>query len=266
MRNLLSWLPWLAVVVVVGVVGGVLGVTGAIGRPIVTRSVIGSNVSVPGGAPAYSCPGGALVTNLAAHDRVLAIERSDDSSFVGVRDPLNVAREVWVSAEVVSVDPDQSAIATLPVGSCPAATGILMPPTNRTGTTPTKPSNPTTPTKPSAPDTTPPTLGTPTANRGTASDPVCVNAPLDPTRQYAIISVSASDNRGVTAVSISWSGPGGASGSGSMTRSGSVWKFTYDPASTATTGTASFTLQARDAVGNKSAVRKIDLVQEGCVD
>jgi hypothetical protein len=116
------------------------------------------------------------------------------------------------------------------------------------------------------PDTTAPTLGTPTADRGTSADPVCVNQPMDASREKATITVPASDNIRVTAVSITWSGPGTDHGSRAMTKNGSVWKFVYDPVSMTSSGTVSFTMQARDAAGNRSGLRKLDLVQLGCVD
>lgn len=260
MRSIFSWLPWVGLVVVAGVVGGTLGVTGAFGHPTLTRTVVSSDVSIEGGAPGYDCPGGAQVTSLQAHDRVLATERSDDSSFIGVRDPLNTAREVWVSAAVVNVDPNQAAIATLPVGSCPTV-GILMPPTNHGKTTPTQPTKPVTPTKPTKP--TPPDRTAPKAGTPTAGTPIVCTRNGDPPYTDTI-TVNATDNVAVTSVSISWTGA--ESGSAHMTHvSGSKWTYVYDVGSTNSAGTVTFQVQARDAAGNLSSPTKVSVTQGGCV-
>jgi hypothetical protein len=260
-----AWLPWVGAIAVVGVVGGTLGLAGVFGHPTSTQAVIASDASLTRTATAYACPGGPAIDALNAGDRVLAVQRSDDSSYLAVRDPRDLNRELWFRSADVTVDKSQAAIATLPVGSCPEINSLLMPPTNRSSKGGSTPSKPTTPTKPSAPDTSAPSLGSPSATHGSVSDPVCVNHPSDPSREYAIISASASDNKGVTGVSISWTGPGSDHGSGSMHKSGSVWKFTFDPVSTTDTGTATFSLQARDAAGNKSSIRTINLQLMGCV-
>jgi hypothetical protein len=196
------------------------------------------------------------VTTLQAHDRVLAIARSDSSGYLGVRDPLDLARTVWVLTSQVSVDENQAAIATLPVESCPTV-GILMPPTSQAGNSDTAPTTPTAPTKPAAPDTTAPTLGTPSAGI-----PIVCNKAGSPPYTDTI-SVTAADNVGVTSVAISWSGA--TSGSGAMTRSGATWTYVYSAADSTAAGTITFQIQARDAAGNLSAPAKVNITQAGCV-
>jgi hypothetical protein len=260
MRNSLLWLPWLAVVVVAGVAGGVLGLTGVFGHPTTNRAVFANDASLARTAPAYSCPGGSQVTSLQAHDRVLATARSKDSSYLGVRDPMDISRTVWVSRSVVALDSGQAAIATLPVDSCPTV-GILMPPTKHTGTTPISPSKPTTPTnptKPTHPDKTAPKTGTPTA--GT---PVVCTPNGDPPYSDTI-TVTATDNVGVTSVAISWTGA--ETGSGHMTHAGgSKWTYLYKVGTSNNAGTLTFQVQARDAAGNLSSPTKVNVTQGGCV-
>jgi hypothetical protein len=267
MRNFflhsVGWLPWVGGIVVVGVLGGVLGIAGVFGHPTTNRIVLTSDISAARTASAYNCPGGALVTKLQAHDKVLAVQRSTDSAYLGVRDPLNLGRVVWVRAQDVSVNAHQAAIATLPIGYCPEVQGILMPPTNQgdgsgaAPTTPTTPTKPTKPVPPLAPDTTAPTIGTPTAG----TPVVCIHGGNPP---YAdTLSVTASDNVGVTSVAITWTGA--TTGNKTMTHSGSGWTFVYDVGTSTAAGTITFQLQARDAAGNLSSPTKVSITQAGCV-
>ena len=260
--NSLGWLPWVGAIVVAATVGGTLGLIGVFGHPTTSRIVLSSDASLNVTAPAYNCPGGELVTNLQAHDKVLAVKRSTDSDYLGVRDPLNLGRVVWVRAADVSVNAHQAAIATLPVGSCPQIQGILMPPTNQGDTTPVAPTNPTKPTqpvKPPAPDTTAPTLGTPTAATPTVCNAIG-SGPFNDT-----ISVTASDNVGVTSVAISWSGATSSS-SVAMTPSGSSWSYVYKTGTSTADGTVTFQVQARDAAGNLSSPTKVSVTQTGCLN
>jgi hypothetical protein len=258
LANSVGWLPWVGVIVVAAIVGGILGLTGVFGHPTTNRIVLTSDASLNVTAPAFSCPGGALVTKLQAHDRVLAVQRSTDSDFLGVRDPLNLGRVVWVSVGDVSVDAHQAAIASLPVGLCPVVEGILMPPTNQGDTTPVTPTKPTQPVKPPAPDTTPPTTGTPTAG----TPVVCTRNGTGPYTDT--ITVAASDNVGVTAVAISWTGV--ASNSASMSHgTGSTWTYVYDVGTSLGNGTVTFQVQARDAAGNLSSPTQVSITQTGCL-
>ncbi|HEX4444446.1 MAG TPA: hypothetical protein VHZ81_12800 [Galbitalea sp.] len=261
MRSVLSWLPWVGLVVAVGVVGGVLGLTGVFGHPTTDRVVFANDASLARTAAALTCPAGAEVTRLQAGDRVVAVARSEDSSYLGVRNPQNIAQTVWVSRDVVAIDPGQPSIATLPVSSCPTVS-ILMPPTKHSSTTkPTTPTKPTAPTKPPKPkplDKTAPKLAVPTAG----TDTVCTansNPPHSDT-----ITVTASDNVGVASVAISWGGA--VSGNGHMTHAaGSTWTYLYNVGSSNAAGTITFQLQAKDAVGNLSSPTKVSITQAGCV-
>jgi hypothetical protein len=257
LANSLGWLPWVGGIVVLGIIGGALGLAGVFGHPTTTRSVVTSSISVARTATAYACPGGPAIDSLQAGDRVLAVQRSTDSSQLAVRDPLNLGRLLWVGVADVTVDASQAAIATLPVGSCPDISAILMPPTNQGDKTPVTPTKPTKPVTPPAPDKTPPTLGTPTA----ATPIVCIAISNPP--HTDTISVSASDNVGVTSVAISWSGA--ATGTAAMTHSGSNWVYVYNAGSSTATGTITFQLQARDAAGNLSSPTKVSITQAGCV-
>lgn len=111
------WLPWVGGIVVVGLVGGTLGLVGVFGHPTTSRSVVTSAVGVTRTATAYACPGGPAIDALEAGDKVLAIQRSDDSAYLGVRDPLNRGREVWLRSGDVTVNPNEHTIASLPIGS-----------------------------------------------------------------------------------------------------------------------------------------------------
>jgi hypothetical protein len=259
-----GWLPLVGFAVLAIAGGLALGLSGALGHPVSPAAASAISSVTVDRATLSSCPGGPSVAFARPGERVLAIARSADGSYLGIRNPDNTVDTVWIATHEVAVDSGAKPIDSLPVDSCalPTAKAVAAP---RVGK-PRHTTAPTSPTKPATPDKTAPTLGTPSANRGTSSDPVCINEPDDPSREKATITVTASDNRGVTSVAISWLGPGSASGSGTMTRSGSTWHYVYDPVSMTNFGTAKFSLQARDAAGNKSAVKTIDIVQEGCVD
>ncbi len=244
-----GWLPWVGIVVVAGIVGGAAGATGLAGRDSENVSVNVISSQLVESAPALSCPGGPVVTTLAAGTRVLAVERAE--GYLGVRDPGDFARVLWLAGQDVTVDSEQPDAAALPEGSpCPVAIlaapvvapPVVVPPAGG-GT-------------PSAPDTTAPTIGKPTAD----TDPVC-SAAGSGGDHTSTISVTASDNVGVTAVSISWSGA--ASGSASMS-GGGTWTYTYTSANSSS-GSLTFTVQASDAAGNMSQQGSVTIQQLGCV-
>ncbi|HWH97225.1 MAG TPA: hypothetical protein VNS80_02560, partial [Pseudolysinimonas sp.] len=108
----LGWLPWLGLIVVAGLGGAALGASGAVGTEQQTVEA-GYTVVLDDTAPAYACPGGARAGELAAGDRVLAIARSEDSGWLGVRDPNGFERVLWFERSVVIVDTDQPDVATL---------------------------------------------------------------------------------------------------------------------------------------------------------
>ena len=224
-----SWLPWIGVIVAAGVVGTTLGATGVFGSPIDDLEVVGYSSVLDGSAPAAACPDGPVVAMLGAGTRVLTVQRSDDSAWLGVRNPHDVRDVLWLASTHLVIDQAQAAVASLPVGeACPEAFVATPAPAPAPAPEPAP-----------AKDTTKPTIGQPTATPNPVYN-------TDPT----IITVTASDNSGVTSVLISWSGE--FTGSSTMTSSGGVWKYTFTPPNADVGGDITFTLRAKDAAGNLS--------------
>jgi hypothetical protein len=261
-----SWLPWLGTGVVVAVVGAVVGASGVIAPLGPGAFGAGASSGQPGvgGAVAFGlphttagldCPGGRPVAALYAGDRVLAVARSDDSAYLGVRNPADLSGTVWVPVADIVVDPGQAPVDELEVDGCPTTLIEVIEPEPEPEPSPEprpdekpKPGpkpGPVTPPAPE-PDKTAPKLGTPSGAQNIA----CGQGYPKP--ETTTISISATDDKAVTGVSISWSGAD--SGSGSMTKSGSNWSFTYNPPNT-TFGNVTFTLVARDGAGNQSGAK-----------
>jgi len=234
----LSWIPWVGAIVVLGLVGGVLGVTGVFGHPIhkVTSAV--DSILMPPTVQATSCPDGPVVASLERGARVVALARNADGSQVQVRNPHDVTQLVWVPTSQVDADTGQAAVSTLPVGAaCPTVSVAQAP----VVVTPVPPTKPTKPVNPGTPDTTRPTVGKPTFNSPAQN---C----------YVKVSTTASDNVGVTSVSISWTSAGGNNnhGSGQMTATGGHWEFVLQ-GTTLANQTTTFVVVAHDAAGNSSS-------------
>lgn len=234
--GVLSWMPWLALVVAGAVVGGAIGVSGLVGRPA-GATVVDVPAALAESAAAYACVDGERIGRLAAGTRVLATQRSEDSLWVGVRDPGSVGSTVWVALADVTLDGGQPAIEALPIGgACPAVvvtvpTAAPVPPPEP-GPAPAPNPVP----NPGPVDGTSPSSGSPSVDTG-----VCP----------AIVRVSASDDVGVTGVTVSWSGA--ASGSAQMSPlGGGLWQYAYDSANSPE-GNMTFSFVARDAAGNTSA-------------
>lgn len=246
-----TWLPWLGAGAVVAIAGAVVGASGVFGslQPAGSAPVPGLPVSQF--TSGLDCPGGSAVVAFRPGDRVLAVARSEDSAYLGVRSPFDRSATVWLPVSAVDLDEDEPEISSLEVGGCPEPVVTVVEPSTPPSqppvetTKPKPPSNPQPP-KPPAPDTTAPVLGTP-------SGLTPINcAPPAPT--VTTISVAATDNKGVSSVSISWSGID--SGSGSMTKNGGVWTFDYDPPNNSGSGgDVTFTMVAHDAAGNHSLPR-----------
>lgn len=240
--------PWIFGGAVLAVAGLVLGVSGLIASPFAPEPT-SQTALLQSTVDALDCPSGAPVATLAAGNRVLAIARSDDSAYLGVRNPFDTASTVWLPVAVVIADSGQPAIDSLPVDGCgEAETTEVAPEVVPVETA--APQEPTDP-KPDA-DTTSPTLGNPTA---TPSASICADDSY--AAYYAIasvIAVTAADNVGVTGVHISWSGV--ATGQAEMTGGPTNWTYTYNPPHTTPAGTVTFVLQARDAEGNLSATKQ----------
>lgn len=254
-----SWLPWIGLIVVAGLIGGAVGVLGFAGRPVEAHAAPESTGVLGAHSVGLGCIGGPAVASLPAGERVLAIARSDDSGWLGIRNPVTLTGTVWVPILDVTVDRGQPAIDTLPVGGgCPVVS--VATDHHPVVVKPHPPAPPVVhnppPPPPPKPDTLAPTLGKPTSS----VDPVCSLAGNGP--YTATISVSATDNVGVTKVTIGWAGV--TSGSATMSKHGSTWKYTYT-ASSASGGQLTFTVRASDAEGNHSATGSVTIQQAGCV-
>lgn len=246
----LTWLPWVGVVVVGGIIGGAVGASGVLAAPpmvpALSSGVLGDSVTATG------CPGGAGVVELDRGTRVLAVVRSEDSAYLGVRDPLDVGRTVWLPVGVVVVDEGQPAIATLPVDGCPVPTLLTeTPPPAPVPPAPAPeqsvPEQPAPPPPPS--DTTPPGISagafSPQPVYGTEAAPYC---PV-----VATITVTASDNVGIASVS----GSSNAGGTVSLTgSSGSNFTFSYSVSHpTGANKNVTITFVATDTSGNQSSTQ-----------
>ena len=225
-----SWLPWLGLLVIAGVGGTALGASGLVGAPV-GEPERGTTAIVQAASPASSCPGGPIVDELRAGDRVLAVGRSEQLDYLGVRDPRDLDTVLWLPAEFVTIDPGQPDPSTLPVSACPSVV-VTYP----------------TPIPTPEPDTTRPKVG----QVGASQNPVFVG-----NNGTSVISATASDNERVTSVSISWSGT--TSGSAAMAFSGGTWTYVFDPPQDTPNGVVTFTIQARDAAGNVSSPATVNV-------
>jgi hypothetical protein len=233
-----SWLPWLGLIVLAGVGGTALGASGVFASE--PREVLAGYTAVlDDSAPASSCPGGPVVGELFAGDRVLAVARSEDSGHLGVRDPNDFARTLWFERSVVVVDAGQADVDSLPVEACPVATVEVVEPTPE----PTEEPEPGPVPVPN--DTTPPSLANASANPKTISMqgfPEC-----GPTA--SAISVNATDAGGVASVKATWTG-----GSANLNRSGNTWSFSFSEDTIGFADTNyTITLTATDSSGNKAS-------------
>lgn len=233
----LGWLPWLGLVVLAGGVGVALGVSGMFGAPE-SRIESGYTIVLDDAVPALACPGGPAAGRLSAGDRVLAIARSEDSGYLGVRDPDHLARTLWVERSLVVVDAGQPEVALLPVESCPVAQVEVVP-----APEPTPTEEPT-----EEPD--------PVPVPGDTVSPVIAEVevvPLTTLYQDDQTSINAytTDDVGVVSVVVTWSGA--ASGSANMIQqSGALWSFPFSRG-TGPNGQVTFVIQAYDAAGNLSS-------------
>jgi hypothetical protein len=249
-----SWLPWLAIVVLAGVGGSALGASGVMGAE--QREVVAGYTAVlDDAAPAASCPGGPIIGELFAGDRVLAVARSEDSGSLGVRDPNDFARTLWFDRAVVIVDEEQADVDSLPVEACPVATVEVIEPTPVPTEEPEPEPEPEPVPQPGPSDTTAPTIQQWWATT-TYPGGVCRED-----SDTAIIHALASDNVGVTSVGITWNGV--PAGSAQMT-SGTPWTYSYNPPDSTPFGQVTFTLIARDAAGNTSSPVNVNVTVQNC--
>ncbi len=240
-------------VTVAGGAGVALGLSGLVSSPSIPAGIAPVDART---TPAASCAGGPTVAFLDSGDRVVAVARSDDGDWIGVHSASS-PRTLWVPLAVVTPDDGEPALGALPAGGvCPEVVVVATGPTAEPAPEPvdTEPVDPgpdpgADPDPGPAPDTTAPTLGSASVNPTTIG---CAPLIVDPDVTTATISVSASDDRGVASVRISWSGAD--SGSAQMSKSGSTWSYVYNP-SDSTSGAVSFSMQATDTSGNTSAPR-----------
>lgn len=234
-----SWLPWLGLIVLAGVGGTALGASGVFASE--PREILAGYTAVlDDSAPASSCPGGPVIGELFAGDRVLAVARSEDSAYLGVRDPNDFARTLWFERSVVVVDAGQVDVDSLPVEACPVATVEVVEPTPEPTIDPIPVPGPAP--QPAPGDTTPPSLANANANPKTISMqgfPEC-----GPT--VSLISINVTDPGGVQSVTASWTG-----GNAGLNRSGNTWSFSFSEDTIGFTDTNyTITLTATDASGN----------------
>lgn len=219
----------------------------ALGAATSSAGATGTSGSEPftlaegGGIPAALCPGGVTVVHLDPGARVLALSRSDDGTFLAVRDPGDLNRVVWVSSGLTEPDPG-SDVAALPVAGCdeassapsaePSVTPSATPSAEPTETNepepepePTSTSKPTKkPTPKPTPVNDPPamTLGSWSssviAGSGDPGDQFCT----DP--QSATINVTATDDGTVSLTGTTDYGPDSLT---QMSHQGSTWTFKY---------------------------------------
>lgn len=257
-----SWLPWLGLVVGAGVVGGGLGVAGVFAPA--DEAVASPYHVVQVTTPGYQCPEGPVVTELGANERVLAVARDEESAWLQVRDPRDLATLVWLPTRVVTVDAGQD-VAGLPVGEgCPEEVEYEIEPESTPDPVETQqpqqpqPGGPADPPAPPA-DTTAPQIVQSGGNHTFIYS--CPSPQHDP--KTVTLSIVATDDVGVTGATVSWSGA--ASGSAPMSSvGGGEWRYTFDPSDT-TVGNVSFQMRARDAAGNQSAPAGWGVFVNGCV-
>ncbi len=272
-----GWLPWGGLALVAAVAGGALGLSGAFGSPAAPNpGVLGA---LGGGVEGLACPGGSVVQVLTPGERVLAVERSDDGDWLAVRDPYQVTRTLWLPAGVVVVDDGEPAVDTLAVGGCPVVSASPSPSpspepvvTEAPAPAPApqpKPAKTTqAPPPPPPPDTTPPAISASNWSPGTI---VGTNGPhpgesCTPDDYSATITVTASDNVGITSVTAS-------SNFGQSTVTGpSGPNYTFHIIANYNNGAAgttqvTVTFTAHDAAGNTASVAKTVVVTSngGCI-
>jgi hypothetical protein len=233
----------IALIVVAGVVGGSLGASGVFGASgSASGGEVPSYVIAPDTAPIYSCPGGPQIGSIPANTRVLAVARDEDATFLGARNPDDLATTIWFTSGDLVLDEGGQDIDALPVESCPEVTVTEVTPTPTPEPT-SEPEETDEPEPPTPSDTTPPVV-----TKMSANPLMVVNG------QSSTISVTASDDVGVTGVTLSWSGPNGLTGSAPMALSSGVWRYTRSHQSFSNGfGYWTFTARASDAAGNLSA-------------
>ena len=151
--------------------------------------------------------------------------------WVGVRDPGSVGSTVWVGLGDVALDGGMSALDALPVGGACPVTVVSTP-------TPTP-----------TPEPIPVDSTAPSISQASASSPF-----YSANGQSTTITAVASDNWGVTRVSVQIVRPDGVTSSANMERAGGSWTYVYNSQPHYQTGLYRFVLTAFDAAGNAASV------------
>jgi len=244
--------------------GAALGLGGAFGRPDApppppvgpAAGIVHSEVQ------ALGCPGGSPVETLPRGTRVLVMERSNDGGYASVRDPYALAQTVWLPTGVLVPDAGAGAYSDLPVSGCAVASPIPSPtpspsaspspapapvPAPAPAPKPTSKPKPPPPPPPPPPDTQAPTISV-----GSVSPTPLYGSAWSCGAHTATVTVTASDNVGVSAVSGSADFTGVAVTL--QSHSGNSWVFTVaTPAGQPSSGspvTVHLSFTAKDAAGN----------------
>jgi hypothetical protein len=160
-----------------------------------------------------------------------------------VRDPASVDTTIWVDADALKM---ADGVDKLPVSGC----GELAVQTPTPTPTPT----------PTATQTKPPAPPAPPA--GDTTKPVMGNIQLTPFSCTITVTTTATDNVGVTAVNLAWSGA--TTGNAAMNHVGNNWTYTIAVPS-GTNGIINISASARDAAGNISSPAQSKYNWQGCV-
>ena len=252
---LLTVLPWAGGVVAVGIVGAAVGVSGLVGHPVHSATTAGAIAGVTSSVDVANCPGGPTVGSLAVGTRVLAIARSGDATVLGVRDPRDSGRTVWVPAADVEPDASQPAISTLAVEGCPV---VDAPTAGVAGAVPPPTAAPT-PSASAAPG--PSDTSSPTITSASANPTDIYQKAASPNK--STISASASDNVGVTSITASWPAVGEIP-AGTAQIDGGSGTFSFGPFVFAGNGPydVPISLVAHDAAGNSSTPTVVHVTLE----
>lgn len=250
------------------VAGGALGFTAL--QPAdeaADRTVVVAEQIRRGGL--YDCPGGAIVGDARPGDRLFAVGRAEDGSWLAVR-AVDGGDISWLPAAALATDDDRE----LPPLTCTetiamnagAADSTTTTTTDSTTTTTVESTTTTVPTTTAPPTTVPatvpPTAPPPTLPPDTQQPSVQASSNLaeifdssgPECENEAVLTAFASDNVGVTAVTATWSGLGG-SPKAFTKGAGNTWTATFGPFSGVVTPNqlVIITITARDAAGNTRA-------------
>jgi hypothetical protein len=255
------------------VAGGLAGIL--IALSIGSPSPISAATLSLDGVPVYACPGEGQAGTLHRGDRIYIIGQAD--GWLAVRNVRGRGETVFVETRYVIPDEDVSGLprrdcepeGSLSIGDLDTTTTV---PTDETTTT-TVPDDTTTTTQPgatttttqaattttTAPDTTSPVIGNASANPNEIweEDGGVISCPLGTPRQ-STLSAFVTDNVGVTQVTASWTLPGNAQTTVTMT-GGPTYTAQFGPFAAETLPTTApydhnitITIRARDAAGNEA--------------